>query len=137
MKNLLVVFAIPLAAVFLVLSQTKGSDAKKDQLDGTWELVSGQPLPKRTRDIKIISERHFIFVAYDTQTGKPLYTGGGTYVLNGSSYTEHMDFASDKIAAGLIGKDQLFTVNLEGDTFTQTGTLSNGKGLSETWKRIH
>jgi hypothetical protein len=137
MKKVLVVFAIPLAAICVALSQTKGSDAKKGQLDGTWELVSGQPLPKGTRDIKIISEGHFIFAAYDTETGKPLYTGGGTYVLNGSSYTEHMDFASHKISAGLIGKDQSFTVNVDGDTFTQTGTLSNGKGLSETWKRVH
>ena len=85
----------------------------------------------------MISGGHFIFVAYDTEKGKPLYTGGGTYILNGSSYTEHMDFASDQISAGLIGKDQPFTVKIDGDTFTQTGTLSNGKGLSETWKRMN
>ena len=131
------VFAIALTAVFPALSQTNGSDAKKSQLDGTWELVSGQQLPKGARDIKIISGGHFIFVAYDTEKGKPLYTGGGTYVLNGSSYSEHIDFASDEISTGLVGKDQPFTVKVDGDTFTQTGTLSNGKGLSETWKRVN
>jgi hypothetical protein len=83
-----------------------------NQLDGTWELVSGQPLPKGARDIKILSGGHFIFAAYDTETGKPLY------------------------AAGLIGRDQSFTLEVDGDTFTQTGTLSNGKPLSERWKRI-
>jgi len=123
--------------VFLASSQTNGSDAKKSQLDGTWELVSGQQLPKGARDIKIISGGHFIFVAYDTEKGKPLYTGGGTYVVNGSSYSEHIDFASDEISTGLVGKDQPFTVKVDGDTFTQTGTLSNGKGLSETWKRVN
>ena len=61
----------------------------------------------------------------------------GTYILNGSSYTEHIDFASDEISAGLVGKDQPFTVKVDGDTFTQTGALSNGKGLSETWKRVN
>jgi hypothetical protein len=137
MKVLLVFFPIALAAVFVAFSQTKGSDLNKSHLDGNWELVSGQPLPKGTRDIKMISGGHFIFVAYDTEKGKPLYTGGGTYILNGSSYTEHMDFASDQISAGLIGKDQPFTIKTEGDTFTQTGTLSNGKALSETWKRIN
>ena len=137
MKKVLLVFAVAVAAVFLGWSQTSGSHAKKSQLDGTWEMASGQPLPKGARDIKIISGGHFIFVAYDTEQGKPLYTGGGTYILNGSSYTEHMDFASDQISAGLIGKDQPFTVKMDGDTFTQTGTLSNGKGLSETWKRIN
>jgi len=131
------VFAIALTAVFLASSQTNGSDAKKSQLDGTWELVSGQPLPEGARDIKIISGGHFIFVAYDMEKGKPLYTGGGTYILNGSSYAEHIDFASDEISAGLVGKDQPSTVKVDGDTFTQTGTLSNGKDLSETWKRIN
>ena len=137
MKRILLVFAVALAAVFLALSQTNGSHAKKSQLDGTWELVSGQPLPEGARDIKVISGGHFIFVAYDTEKGRPLYTGGGTYILNGSSYAEHIDFASDEISAGLVGKDQPFTVKVDGDTFTQTGTLSNGKGLSETWKRVN
>jgi hypothetical protein len=138
MKKVALVFAIALAPVFVALSQTtNGSHAKKSQLDGTWELVSGQSLPKGARDIKIISGGHFIFVAYDREKGKPLYTGGGTYILNGSSFTEHMDFASDKISAGLIGKDQPFTVKVDGDTFIQTGTLSNGKDLSETWKRVN
>jgi hypothetical protein len=107
----------------------------KNPLDGTWELLSGQPLPEGARDIKILSDGHFIFAAYDTETGKSLYTAGGTYILDGSSYTEHMDFASDKIA-GLIGKDQSFTVKLDGDTFTQKGTLTNGKPLAEVWKRL-
>jgi hypothetical protein len=137
MKRVSLVFAITLVAVFLALSQTNASHAKNSQLDGTWELISGQPLPKGARDIKIISGGHFIFVAYDTEKGKPLYTGGGTYILNGSSYTEHIDFASDQISAGLVGKDQPFTVKVDGDTFTQTGTLSNGKSLLETWKRVN
>jgi hypothetical protein len=135
--KLLIVLPITLAAVVLAWSHTTGSHAKKAQLDGAWELVSGQPLPKGARDIKVLSAGHVMFVAYDTETGKPLYTGGGTYILNGSSYTEHMDFASDVIAAGLIGKDQQFTVKLNGDRFTQTGTLTNGKLLSEVWKRMN
>lgn len=137
MKKILLVLGIALAGACLALSKTNGSDMKKSQLDGTWELVSGQPLPKGARDIKIISAEHFIFVAYDTENGKPLYTGGGTYILNGNSYTEHMDFASDVIATGLIGKDQQFTVKINGDTFVQTGTLTNGKPLTETWKRVN
>src|SRR6266496_2210476 len=115
MKKVLLVFAIALTAVFPALSQTNGSHAEKSQLDGTWEWISGQQLPKGARDIKIISEGHFIFVAYDTEKGKPLYTGGRTYILNGSSYAEHIDFASDEISgAGLVGKDQPFTVKVDG-----------------------
>jgi hypothetical protein len=131
-----IIFAIALAAAFLAPLQTNASDQIKSQLDGTWELVSGQPLPKGARDVKIISGGHFIFTAYDTATGKPLYIAGGTYALNGTSYIEHMEFASDQISA-LIGKDQRFTVKIDGDTFTQTGTLTNGKDLSEVWKRVN
>ena len=54
---------------------------------------------------------------------------------NWNSYTEHMDFASDKIA-DLVGKDQSFTLEVEGDVLTQIGTLSNGKALSERFKRL-
>src|SRR5580704_17192918 len=100
------------------------------QLDGTWELVAGQQLPKGARDIKIISGGHFIFAAYDTGKGKLLGTGGGTYVLNGSSYTEHVDFG-DRISPGVVGRDQQFAVKIDGDTFVQAGTLTNGKPLSE------
>lgn len=136
MKKVWIVLPIAFAAVSLARSQTNGSHANRSQVDGTWELVSGQQLPKGTVDIKIISGEHFVFVAYDTETGKALYTGGGTYTLNGSSYTELVAFASDAIAPGLVGKDQPFTLKLDRDTFTQTGTLSNGRALSEVWKRV-
>jgi len=136
-RKVLIALPVTLAAVALAWSQSTGGHAKKGQLDGVWELVSGQPLPKGARDIKVILGGHFIFAAYDTGSGKPLYTAGGTYILDGSSYTEHMDFASDIIAGGLVGKDQQFTVKVDGDTFTQTGTLSSGKPLSEVWKRVN
>ena len=137
MRRVWLAFPIAFATVSFAWSQTNRKHANRNRLDGTWELVSGQQLPKGTVDIKIISGDHFIFVAYETETGKTLYTGGGTYALNGSSYTEHMDFASDAIPAGLVGKDQSFTVQWDRDTFTQTGTLSNGKALSEVWRRVN
>ena len=136
MKKVTLVLAIALGAVFFAWSQTNGGQAEKSQLDATWELVAGQQLPKDARVIKIISGGHFIFAAYDTEKGELLYTGGGTYILNRSSYTEHVDFG-DKISAGIVDKDQQFAVKINGDTFVQAGTLSNGKGLSETWKRVN
>jgi hypothetical protein len=136
MKKVSLVLAIALGAVFFALSQTNGGQAKKSQLDGTWELVAGQQLPKGARAIKIISGGHFIFAAYDTGKGELLYTGGGTYILNESSYTEHVDFG-DRLSAGIVGKDQQFLLKMDGDTFMQTGTLSNGKSLSETWTRVN
>ena len=135
MKKVSLVLAIALGAVFFARPQTNGGQARKSQLDGTWELVAGQQLPKGAREIKIISGGHFIFAVYDTGKGELLGTGGGTYVLNGSSYTEHVDFG-DRISPGVVGKNQQFAVKIDGDTFVQAGTLSNGKNLSETWKRV-
>jgi len=136
MKKLSLVLAIAFGAVLFAWSQTNAGQVKKSQLDGTWELVAGQQVPKGAREIKIISGGHFIFATYDTEKGELLNTAGGTYILNGSSYTEHVDFG-EKIAAGIVGKTQQFTVKIDGNTFIQTGTLSNGIGLSETWKRIN
>ncbi|MBV9296663.1 MAG: hypothetical protein JO145_13920 [Acidobacteriaceae bacterium] len=137
MNKIWLVFAIALTAAFPAFSQTNGNQARNSPLEGTWEMVSGQQLPKGARDIKIVSGGHFVWVAYDMEKGKPLYTGGGTYILNGASYIEHVDFMSDEIAAGIVGKDQRFTVKVAGDTLTQTGALSNGQSLSETWKRVN
>jgi len=136
MKKVSLVLAIAFGAVFFAWSQANGGQAEKSQLDGTWELVAGQQLPKGAREIKIISLGHFIFAAYDTGKGELLGTGGGTYVLNGSSYSEHVDFG-ERISPGVVGKDQQFGVKIDGDTFAQAGTLSNGKRLSETWKRVN
>jgi hypothetical protein len=136
MRKLSLVLAIALGVVFFAWLQTSGGQARKSPLDGAWELIAGQQLPRGARVIKVISGGHFIFAAYDTEKGETLYTGGGTYILNGSSYTEHVDFG-DKPSDGIVGKDQHFTVKIDGDTFMQAGTLTNGRGLSETYKRVN
>jgi hypothetical protein len=56
--------------------------------------------------------------------------------LTGNSYTEHVDFMNVKEAEKFVGKDQPFTIKLEGDALTLSGTLSNGEKISEIWKRV-
>jgi hypothetical protein len=107
----------------------------KPDLEGTWELQSGQPIPAGARDLKILSGGHFMFAAYDKQSGKPLYAAGGTYEVSGDSYVEHMEFGTDKLS-DLVGKDQSFTIEVDGDMLTQEGTLSNGEPLKETFRRV-
>lgn len=50
---------------------------------------------------------------------------------------QHIEFMSDEISAGMIGKNQPFTVRVDGELFTQAGVLSNGKDLLEVWKRAN
>ena len=52
MKKASLVLAIVFGVVFLAQSQTSGAQAKKSQLDGAWELVAGQQLPKGAQNIK-------------------------------------------------------------------------------------
>jgi hypothetical protein len=142
MKRVLLVFAIALTTVLLAWSQTNNDQANKGQVEGTWELVSSRwppAPPKGSRQIKMFSGGHFVFVRYETEKGKPIYVGGGTYTLNGSSYTEHVEFMSESISAGIVGKDHQFTVKVEGDTLTQKGFLSGAGGsrVEETWKRVN
>ena len=80
MKKVSLVLAVALGTVFLAWSQASGGQAQKSPLDGAWELVAGQQLPKGARDIKIISGGHFIFATYDTEKGELFGTGGGTYI---------------------------------------------------------
>ena len=78
MKKISLVAAIAFAAVLFVWSQSDDGQPEKSQLDGAWELVGAQQLPKGARDIKIISGGHFIFATYDMEKGELLGTGGGT-----------------------------------------------------------
>jgi|SRR5882724_11400139 len=106
MKKVLLVFAIALAAVFVAFSQTNGSRAKKSSLDDTWELVSGQPLPKRNTRYQDDFGRtlYFCCLRYGEREAA-LYRWWNLHSER-KLHTEHMDFASDQISAGLIGKDQ-------------------------------
>ena len=51
-----IILAIALTTGFLALSRTNGGDAKKGQLDGAWQLISGQPLPKKHGTSRLFQE---------------------------------------------------------------------------------
>jgi hypothetical protein len=101
-------------------------------LVGTWRLMSGLTIKGNdtvftdyTQDqemIKIINETHFAFLRHDLNNGKDslaLYTaGGGTYDLNGSTYTEHLSFLNFR---EWEGHDFSFEIAFKGDSLIQTG----------------
>lgn len=101
-------------------------------LAGTWKLLSGTTIEKNdstftdyTRDkefIKIINDTHFAFLAHDLTKGKDSTTffssGGGTYSLNDSTYTEHLQYCSDR---QWEGNSFEFIITINGDTLVQKG----------------
>jgi len=101
-------------------------------LTGTWQLISGASISKGDttvtdytkgmRMIKIINGSHFAFLKHDQDAPKDSANhfdgGGGSYTLEGNTYTEHLDYYGDR---NWEGKTFTFTVNISNDTLTQKG----------------
>jgi hypothetical protein len=133
-----------LAAVILALATAVcwGHTALAQSADsvlGTWELVShdyaGQQAPAGQRQVKILAPGHFTWVTYDTTKMKTVGVGVGTWALSGNAYSEHVDFLDQEGAPNMNGTDLKFTVNVSGDTLTQSGSIGETK-MKETWKRL-
>jgi hypothetical protein len=99
---------------------------------GTWRLFSGTVIEKGdttvtdyTKNksfIKIINDTHFAFLLHDLSKGKDsnalFSSGGGSYSLSDSLYTEHLEYCSDRTWEG---NDFIFTVAIREDTLIQRG----------------
>ena len=99
---------------------------------GTWKLITGMVIEKGdtvvtdyTKNIsfiKIINDTHFAFLQHDLNKGKDsaavFVAGGGSYSLNDSLYTEHLEYCS---ARNWEGNDFPFTLSIMNDTLIQSG----------------
>ena len=99
---------------------------------GTWKLITGMVIQKSdtvvtdyTKNIsfiKIINDTHFAFLQHDLNKGKDsvavFVSGGGSYSLSDSLYTEHLEYCSDR---NWEGNDFKFTVDIKNDTLIQSG----------------
>lgn len=109
--------------------QTNSTDVP---IEGTWKLLSGTTIEKGTSTvtdytkdkefIKIINKTHFAFLSHELgkmkDSAAAYSSGGGTYTLKDSSYTEHLDFCSDR---QWEGNSFEFKVSINGDTLVQKG----------------
>lgn len=101
-------------------------------ITGTWQLITGTLIENNdtsitdyTKDkkfIKIINDSHFAFLNHDLNKGKDslasFSAGGGSYTLSGNTYTEHLEFCSDR---AWEQNDFAFTVTIHNDTLIQKG----------------
>ena len=113
-------------------TQPETSQANDLSLQGTWKLLSGTTVEKNDTTvtdyskgksfIKIINKTHFAFMGHDLNKGKDstvfFSAGGGTYLLNDSAYTEHLEYCN---AREWEGNDFHFTVHISNDTLVQQG----------------
>lgn len=118
--------------VVTACTQSPKKDAQSGDevsLKGTWKLLSGTLIEKGdtiitdyTKDrsfIKIINDSHFAFLNHTLRKDTTDFSaGGGTYSLNGNTYTEHLEYCSAK---EWEGHDFTFTVTITNDTLIQSG----------------
>jgi hypothetical protein len=110
---------------------------------GTWELVSMKygdakefsDYPKDHRRLKMITATHFTWVDYDPKTGKVNSMAGGPYSLKEGAYTETVEFVGQGMES-YLGKEQAFTIKIDGDKLTQSGQLSDKMKIEEIWQRV-
>ena len=141
------VAAVLLLASAVVFPVGAGDEPKKGEepaklakdLVGTWVLVGtpekvGDP-PTSGGRLKFFTGKHWCITESDPKTGKVIYHHGGTYTLDGDTYTETVEYANGN-TAGLITKTFKFKFKVEGDTYTQTGVGDDNPFKGEVWKRL-
>lgn len=80
---------------------------------------------------KILTAEHFSF---GRQTDSGPLSGGGHYSLDGSTYTETIDYHYN---ASHVGKALTFDARLEGDSiWHHSGQIGENYYIYEVWKRI-
>ncbi|MGC1243694.1 MAG: hypothetical protein WA874_19015 [Chryseosolibacter sp.] len=127
------------ALIFLILSVyvMSAQVAAQHPLIGTWEMISvkgidadGEPFSLDTtavKETKIITPTHYMLIAWDVDGDSLLFnrTMAGQVRLEGEKYIEIPTQASVQIFEN-VKVD--FTWKLEGDVFTQSGTIVRPDG---------
>jgi hypothetical protein len=151
--------------VLLIGTLLSCAPEKKNKLEGVWELVSAKyTIPDTTYEstqanwtqIKLITKSHFAFVGekpnrphhkgWGTDSERlaaadAFLAGGGTYTLEGDTYTEHVEYF---LTPNYVPVSMSFKCQVEGDQWILTGKLpTKSLGIAdydmelyEVWNRI-
>nr|MBI1232255.1 hypothetical protein [Cytophagales bacterium] len=104
------------------------------QIEGAWKLThqNGQPV-KDQEFIKIYQDGYFAFGAKELGTNKFLGAGGGEFSLEGSEYTESLDFYT--FDPDQIGTKNTYVMDFADKKLVLSARIK-GKDLIEIWEKI-
>ena len=121
---------------------TRVDQPEEGPLAGAWEII-GRKADGKMQDLtarrdgprktmKILSGKRFQWIAFNTETGEFLGTGGGTYTAKDNGlYSEKIEFFSrDK---SRVGKSLGFDWRLANGDWVHRGSSSKGKAIHEVW----
>ena len=111
-------------------------------LSGTWDMTSlqvgfqaTQYVPENNPIIfkKLLNDTHFATIRYNLNGGV-VFVNGGTFTLDGDTYTEHLLFSSPNHAT--THTDVEFSINIREDEFDMSTVWENGTIYSESFRRM-
>lgn len=134
---------IPLLLALVVCNISWPAYAQQCNPVGAWEVYALTfTHPDGTVDkvdianppgLKILSKTHWAFVEQNKEGDAiPTSGGGGTYTVEGTTYTETVQYHA---ARDFIGKSIPFECKVEGDYWYQSGLLPGGTKLEEIYRR--
>lgn len=99
-----------------------------DAIQGAWELK----FEDGSKRVKFIAGGRWTITQCDPKTGAVVFHHGGTYTIDGSTYTEKVVYSNES-TSGLKGNSHKFELTIEGDVIHQKGI---GNPWTEDWTRI-
>lgn len=140
------IWVICFVASFVLLQPDKGLAQQAKDLEGVWELVSFNKykegviqdttkLWKGYKQVKMYSKGYVMWVR-DTPEGHDEWYGYGTYISDGETLVENLQFGSDMLMKS-YKPDFEFELILSKDSFRQITRDKNGVRVSaENYRRI-
>jgi hypothetical protein len=115
-------------------------DGTPGQIAGAW-LITGRKVdnemqaitPTARKTMKILSGKHFQWIAYNSETKEFFGTGGGTYTTEKGKYAETLLFFSRDNSR--VGATLEFDFAMQEGKWIHAGKSSKGDPIHEVWTK--
>jgi len=95
--------------------------------------ISRRDTDRPRKTMKILTNNHFQWIAYNTETKEFFGTGGGKYEAEDGKYVEKIQFFSRDDSR--VGAELEFEFDVQGDEWHHKGFSSSGNPMYEIWAK--